>query len=328
MLQNNAMRNFIYICFIGLLALSCDDGDIFEVTLEFDEELDLCIDVNGSESLLLYDTKEDPSESLSLLFPSNSTNNLLLAPTEYNSTDPIGYVGTVFIDNANTRFNYRTYRGDPNDLICQFIANPGTEIIQDYPAAAGAQAAFITTFEDDDNDGILTQFEDRGTQEADGSYPNARDTDNDGLPDYIDSDDDNDGILTINENADDDGDGDPADALNTNAAQENEDDAMDILPNYLDPDDDGDGTLSANENENGNGSLSDDIDQSIDPNNTTPRYLDVNATASFTPAELVPTTYIRTTMVNVTILNANIEILSADVIVLGTYTFPATLPLP
>ena len=74
------MRRSIYICFIALLALACDDGDIFEITLEFDEELDLCIDVNEGESFLLYDTKEDPSESLSLLFPSNTANNLLLAP--------------------------------------------------------------------------------------------------------------------------------------------------------------------------------------------------------------------------------------------------------
>ena len=322
------MRNFIYVCIIGLLALSCDDGDIFEITLDFDKELDLCIDVNDSEKILLYDTKNNPSESLSLIFPSNSTNNLFLAPTEYNSTDPIGYTGNISIDNSNTRFNYRTYTGDPNDLICQFIANPGTEIVQDYAAAAGAKAAFITTFEDDDNDGILTIFEDRGLQDADGSYPNARDTDNDGLPDYIDSDDDNDGILTINENADDNGDGDPADAQNTNFDQENGDDSMAILPDYLDPDDDGDGTLSANENENGNGSLLDDFDQSTDPNNTTPRYLDVNAKASFAPAPLVPTTYTRTTVVNVTIENVNIEILSADVIVLGAYTYTTILPLP
>ncbi len=322
------MQRIFYICVIALSALSCDDGDIFEITLEFDEELELCVDVNGSDSFLLYDTKEDPSESLSLLFPSNTANNLLLAPTEYNSIAPVGYIDTIFIDNSNTRFNYRTYNGDPNDLICQFIANPGTEIIQDYPAAAGAKAAFVTTFEDDDNDGILTLFEERGTQNADGSYPNARDTDNDGLPDYIDSDDDNDGILTINENADDNGDGDPTDALNTNFTQENGDDSMEILPNYLDPDDDGDGTLSANENENSNGSLLDDIDQSIDPNNTTPRYLDINATTSYTPAPLVPTSYTRTTTVNVTILNADIQILSADVIVLGSYTTSIILPLP
>ncbi|MGK0322678.1 MAG: hypothetical protein ACJAR4_000705 [Psychroserpens sp.] len=320
------MRNLIYICFIGLIASSCDDGDIFEVSLEFEQDLELCIDIN-EENFLLYETKLDPNESLSLLFPSNTVNNPLLNPTEYNSTDPVGYIGTILIDNSNTRFNYRTYNGDPNDLICQSIVNPGTQIIDDYPAAAGAQASFISTFEDDDNDGILTEFEGRGAQAADGSYPDAQDTDLDGLPDYIDEDDDNDGIMTIDEDADDNDDGNPDDALNSNEAQEDADGEI-RLPNYLDNDDDGDGTFSANENENGNGSLLDDIDQTVDSNNTTPRYLDPLAIESFDPAAIIPTSYIRTIRVNVTILNANIGILSTDIIELGTYEYPQTLALP
>jgi hypothetical protein len=71
---------------------------------------------------------------------------------------------------------------------------------------------------DDDGDGVLTQFE---AVDADG---NPVDTDGDLDVDYLDNDDDGDMILTINENPDPNADGDPADALDSNA---------DGVPDYL-----------------------------------------------------------------------------------------------
>ncbi len=71
---------------------------------------------------------------------------------------------------------------------------------------------------DDDGDGILTQFE---AQDENG---NPIDTDGDGAVDYLDNDDDGDGILTINENADPNGDGNPEDAVDTDG---------DGIPDYL-----------------------------------------------------------------------------------------------
>ena len=68
---------------------------------------------------------------------------------------------------------------------------------------------------DDDNDGVLTMFEDYGNTDlevgaadaiGDGD-PTNDDTDGDGIPDYLDTDDDNDGIPTEDEYADEDGDG-------------------------------------------------------------------------------------------------------------------------
>ena len=56
----------------------------------------------------------------------------------------------------------------------------------------------------------------------------AQDTDNDGTPDYFDTDDDGDGILTIEEGADP-LDGNPTDATDSD---------QDGIPDYLDPDDD------------------------------------------------------------------------------------------
>ncbi|MDC1161968.1 gliding motility-associated C-terminal domain-containing protein, partial [Tenacibaculum sp.] len=55
------------------------------------------------------------------------------------------------------------------------------------------------------------------------------DTDEDGLPDFQDTDDDNDDILTINENPDPNGDGNPVDALDSNDNG---------IPDYLDSNND------------------------------------------------------------------------------------------
>lgn len=77
---------------------------------------------------------------------------------------------------------------------------------------------------DDDGDGLSTQYE-YADDNGDGNPDDAIDTDNDGTPDYLDDDDDGDGILTINEDADPNKDGNPDDAVDTDG---------DSIPDYLD----------------------------------------------------------------------------------------------
>ncbi len=88
---------------------------------------------------------------------------------------------------------------------------------------------------DDDGDSIFTDFEDialPNNYPQDGD-PTNDDTDGDGIPNYLDIDDDNDGILTINEHPDDNGNGEPEDAWDSD---------NDLIPDYLDGNDfDGDG---------------------------------------------------------------------------------------
>ena len=94
---------------------------------------------------------------------------------------------------------------------------------------------------DDDNDGVPTATEN----------PPDQDTNADGIPDYLDDDDDGDGRPTRDEDANEDGDGNPA----TNPTDSDGDGA----PNYLDPDDqggptgdlDGDGLTNEREDELG-----------------------------------------------------------------------------
>jgi FKBP-type peptidyl-prolyl cis-trans isomerase len=73
---------------------------------------------------------------------------------------------------------------------------------------------------DNDNDGVLNKDEDL---DGDGEVADD-DTDEDNIPNFVDTDDDNDGTLTKNEDAN--GDGDPT----------NDDTDNDGIPDYLDPD--------------------------------------------------------------------------------------------
>ena len=104
---------------------------------------------------------------------------------------------------------------------------------------------------DDDNDGIYSRHE----VGADPNNP--QDTDGDGIPDYLDQDDDGDGLLTRYENPDPNNDHDPQDA---------QDSDKDGTPNYLDNDDDGDGTNTADEqaDPNNDGNQEDAADDDLD----------------------------------------------------------------
>lgn len=312
------MRRFLYIFILGCLTYSCDDGDVFEVTLEFDQELELCIDTNTSTSrYLLYDTKTDPDESLTLLFPTSGNANVFNPPSQ-------DYETVLAINSSSTFFSYRTYIGNPAAIICQINPLPGTTILNDYYAAPGAEAVLISSFVDDDNDGILSEYEGRGEPDENGDFPDAIDTDGDGIPNYLDQDDDNDNILTINENADPDGDGNPIDAINTDFNAEMTAGTA-ILPNYLDNDDDGDGILTINEDENSNSQLNDDFDEDdAEPN--LPRYLNPNASESYDAGEMNENEYTRTVTVSVMIINANLGIANIQNIDMGTYTLELDFP--
>ncbi|MFD2727695.1 hypothetical protein [Hyunsoonleella rubra] len=215
-----------------LLPMSCDDGDVFEVELDFENEYDAC----GESDLVLYKTKEDPTETLSVLI----TNYTIAKAFDEDANDTIEKTGAFF---------YRTYgRPDlPSDLFCTNIPPANLNIATNETSSCGV--TFIRTLVEDDDDGIDPEFEDlngNGNLEDD-------DTDGDGIPNYLDEDDDGDNVFTKNENPDPNGDGDPADAQNTNSDQ-------DELPDYLDPDDDGDGTLTRDEeNDSQNQEPADDV---------------------------------------------------------------------
>jgi len=283
----------LVICLVFLIT-SCDDGDVISVNLEFDQELARCGDEN-SENYVVYDVKTDPGESLTLLFPVNATNNNIFNP------DTTPFEGSFAINGGSVRFNYRKYNGDPSGLICEEIPSSTVSITEDYEASTGT-VNYASVFIDDDNDGIPSALEDlngNGDLEDD-------DTDADGIPNYIDEDDDGDNVPTEDENPDPNGDGNLDDAQNTDGVDE---------PDYLDTDDDNDGTITRYEDENLNGNLFDDFADGA----TMARFLDVDALDVFVNDNNNPNTFTRTVTVTFIITNVDIELLSADVIELGTF---------
>ena len=281
-----------------LLLHSCNDGDIITVELDFDQILERCGDEN-SENYVIYDTKDDPYESLTLLFSGSSTNDLIFNPT----TSP--HEGSFTINGSTTLFNYRTYDGDPSELICAEIPSSTVNIIEDFKATSGA-VNYTSTFIDDDNDGVPTANENPDPN-GDGSFDDAQDTDGDSIPDYIDEDDDGDNVPTKSEKPDVNDDGNIDDAQDTDG---------DTIPDYLDGDDDDDGVITRYEDEN----LDENPLNDLAPGATEARYLDATATDVFVNDEFITNTFTRTVTIEFIITNTDLGILNTDEIILGTYT--------
>lgn len=230
------MQRLLYILVIGLLCFSCDDGDVFEVTLEFEDTFE----AEECGSLVLYKIKDSPPESISIQLQGETIEDILNVGEDNMLTQTY-----EFSSNSNA-FTYRTYSSVPNpDLVfCNDIAPGNIDIIVDSESTSG-RAILTTILVEDDDDGIPADLEGRGAQAEDGTYPDAIDTDNDGIPNYLDVDDDGDNVLTTAENPEYTEEDGLANAQDTD---------NDGVPDYLDNDDDDDGIPTRDE-------------ESIDPDN-------------------------------------------------------------
>jgi len=131
--------------------------------------------------------------------------------------------------------------------------NNGTEVVVNDITELAKVASSITT--SNYIDGIAFPFtvkRNDGTEETVSSEAdfedtiNSHDTDNDGIPNYTDTDDDNDGALDTQEDANHDGDSTNDDADNDGVA------------NYQDTDSDNDGQLDQDEDNDGDGDFTND----------------------------------------------------------------------
>ena len=303
------MQKLLYLLCVCLLVSTCDDGDVIDVKLDFDKTLSIC-DLSP-ENYFLYDTKKNPSESLSLIFPRNSVTELIFNPPENN------YKTTLTIDGAKTLFNYRTYDGNVENLLCNLLPDSNTNILKDYAASSGT-VTIITTYVEDDDDGIPAHLEDANLDGDNDPSTNPTDTDGDGIPDYLDADDDNDNVLTKDEKHN----YTKADGLSK--AQDTDGDG---IPDYLDNDDDGDGVLTRHEDANLNGNPMDDRDKSS-PTPTVPRYLDKEAKDTFDYQKLNKNIYKRTYTIKIYINNVNLDVISLTEIDFGTYTYSIMIESP
>ncbi len=281
------MRISLILIFSCFVFISCNDGDVISVELDFDKNMSICGDTTTS-NYILYDTKTSPFESLTLLLPNNAQADSIFGPRISGKTE------SLLINGNTVRFNYRTYSGDPNNYICQDIPDASVSVIDNYEASSGT-AIFTTTFEDDDNDGVPNALEFDG------------DSDGDTIPDYKDDDDDGDNVPTINENPDPNGDGDLSDMQDTDG---------DLIPDYLDEDDDNDGTFTKFEDEDSNGNLFNDLGTGA----TVARFLDNSVNDEYESA-VKSNKFSRTFKINITLENIDISILSTDSLFLGFYEY-------
>lgn len=296
------MKPSLYLIIILLLLTACDDGDIITVDLEFDKELEYC---NSSvDSFLIFDLREDPNESLSVIIPRSTNQEFPF--TEATPTD----TPELFVIGGSNRFIYRTYnRAVATGELCDVVPPGSLNIVEDYEADQG-NIAVTVTIEDDDNDGIASEDEGRGEPDENGNYPNAEDTDLDGIPDYLDEDDDNDNVNTENEIGD---------------GETPQDTDGDGSPDYLDTDDDGDGIPTINEDEDQDFNPINDI--SVNDGVSIAHYLNILETTDYgSPGFRDDNEYTRTVSASFFITDFNLEILSATELDFGVLEYSFTLP--
>ncbi len=196
---------------------ACDDGDIAVADIDFsDSDVELC------GEYLYYMLGEDGTEALTLYINDDDV------PTTLGSVD-------YTINNSTNTLIYRVYNGDASDVFCNEIPPASPSVISEWAVLSGT-VNITTTLEYDDDDGIPFEDEEPGDMNDDYEYPDALDTDGDGIPNFMDEDDDGDNVPTEDEiEIDDDG----------NITYTDTD--GDGTPDYLDTDDDGDGVLTIDE---------------------------------------------------------------------------------
>tara|TARA_R110002049_G_scaffold72097_3_gene185996 strand:- start:1519 stop:2550 length:1032 start_codon:yes stop_codon:yes gene_type:complete len=309
------IRRFFIIFFLAFLT-TCDDGDILSIDLDFDGELERC--ENDIDSYVLYDTRDDPNEALLLIIERDDTNELLFTkPTMIGAPTEL-----VITEGGDTQFIYRSYsRAIESGELCDVIPPNDLAVLENYPAPSGT-IKVSTTIEDDDNDGIPTEYEGlAGDPDENGIYWDSLDSDLDGIPDYLDQDDDNDNVLTKNEIDTDnlDGDDNPTTGyLDTDG---------DLIPDYLDEDDDDDGIDTRREDDSAEGKDPRAFDNYVVNTEgvSVYRYLynyvddNINANQEFDDSGFIDNIYTRSVTTSFVIENANFTIISSDYIDFGTF---------
>lgn len=269
----------LFICAL-LCFSSCDDGDIIVTTFDFDEEtnLSLCQD---NDVNILYFIDPDTNEAISFEFSLDDFDGTF---TSINET--VVELTPISI-NATNQVTYRKLSGNisGSNYFCQQIPPSTPQVLEEFVSTTGGTATLqintiygaVTQDADDDDDGVSNLLEDRNNN----GILFDDDTDNDGIPDFLDTDDDNDNVLTTSEELE---------AVDENGVVITDpegnvvyvDTDNDGIPNYLDDDDDGDGVLTRYEDIN---VCEDPENPALNPNNDTnadnlANYLNPNATES------------------------------------------------
>ncbi|MBT8319965.1 MAG: hypothetical protein KJP01_07535 [Gramella sp.] len=228
------MRRFLSGIFLLGLLTACDDGDIIVTNFDFENStFRFC---EGSDRKVIYAINDDDVfESISLEF-----RNSQLQTDDNGNLIPPDQEEISFALTGNDRVVYRIYDGEvesgSNSYFCSVVPPSEPRVIEEWISGTGATVFVNTGFTDEtasadpDRDG-LSNIEEGWV--SGGPY---LDTDEDGIPDYLDKDDDGDNVLTTTEIAN--GNNDP---VNADGLRDFDEDG---IPNYLDDDDDNDTVLT------------------------------------------------------------------------------------
>ncbi|MFC4721836.1 hypothetical protein ACFO5O_05865 [Geojedonia litorea] len=282
------MRKILYILCFSLTCLTCDDGDIIVVELDFDDTFKAC------GELVFYKTKTDPSESLSIQAQGLTVDDILAVGS--NNTLTL----TRTVNGTTNRITYRTYGTEPDtsNLFCNDVPPANIDIKSSSESTSGT-ITITTLLTEDDNDGIPAALEDIN---GNGDLTDD-DTDGDGIPNYLDQDDDGDNVPTS------------AEKVNYTAANglsNAQDSDGDGIPDYLDDDDDNDGIKTRDEE-----NISQDLNpvNDISDPNVGPDYLNPAVSTSRAATAYRTHTVFQTYQVAILIQNVafpNISITTLD----------------
>ncbi|WP_299228764.1 hypothetical protein [uncultured Psychroserpens sp.] len=229
------MRKLLSILFLGVLFHTCDDGDVFEVELDFPDTFEHC------GNLVFFKENISPAETLSIKLDGRDIEDFLAV-----NADGF-YEETINFNNSTNIFNYRTYNSIPEvDIFCNDIPPANLEITGNSFSTTGS-LLIQTVLIEDDEDGIPAELEDENLDGDNDPSTNPTDTDQDSIPNYLDADDDGDNVLTINELDTENLDGDNNPLTNPKNTDANSPMNPDNIPDYLDKDDDGDGVDTRDE---------------------------------------------------------------------------------
>ena len=235
--KSNMMKKICFLSFL-IFNLSCDDGDFEVPSFDFDD-----VSLSNCGDIVLHKISSSGNEALILKLDENNTDGTFFKTALTNETYAIS-------STRNNNFLYRIFEDRVNSgYFCQEIPPVEPIVLKEWNGEGTLVVNNVITLDDEDN--VPTALE--GT---------ILDTDNDGYPNYIDTDDDGDNIATREEDLN--GDGDPT----------NDDTDNDGIPNYLDKDDDNDGIDSINESKTADDNENLIVDY-LDPD--TQLFMDANA---------------------------------------------------
>lgn len=258
-----SMYRYLGVLFLGVVFTSCNDGDIIVTSFDFEnQELSVCGE--GTSKVLYNINNENIFETISFTLSNSQLSNLdnVLAT---NADQPINLQLT-----GSNEIIYRTYDGTvPNNYFCGVIPPSSPKVEEEFKSVGGTVviSTIVRDETDHDKDGILSV--DEGMNEANGG----RDTDGDGIPDYLDIDDDGDNVKTSVE---------IASAGDDPTAGGFRDSDGDEIPNYLDSDDDEDGVPTKMEVTTVNQDPASNFNEG-----GIPKYLDLFSTDSFNEVDFV-----------------------------------------